>query len=284
VFSNWTTREVKPLEAALSLEVSKKTKQDHLVITRQDSYRQALKILLLAKQYMYENQKLQIYIERVNMAKTRYASRNITEDDLAEAEYKVESKKLDLTNISQRTEAAGMELNKMLGRPLTASAIAVKDELTMEEFHTPDLDKLVSVSLEINTGVYTKDGELKAAQKLMELTEKLYKKGDLTYDINYYSLEAAKADLADVKRNLETQIRNKYNDLLTSKGKVEISQKYLQLLQKKLSAIDTKFKKGVESKDNLLSVKEQYIDAQYSYWSAVSDYDLALREFNDLLK
>lgn len=284
VLNNRITRDVKPLEALAKLEEARKIKRDNIIKTRQGAYKQALKILLLNKQYDNEKQKLEIVNERLEMAKTRFAAKSITDNELADAEYNLECKKLDLSNISQQLDVAGMELNKLFNKPLTSSSIEVNGELILEKFSLENLDNVVTAAFENNTSIYVKSKNLEAAQKTMDLTTKLFKNGESAYDSNFYNLEAAKGELDDTKRNLETDIRNKYNNLLTNKGKVELSQKYMLLLQKKLISIETKYKKGVESKDSLLSAKEKYMDSQYGYYSAILDHNMTLREFSDMIK
>jgi len=77
----------------------------------------------------------------------------------------------------------------------------------------------------------------------MEITERYYTDSNSIYNENKTNLELAKVELEDAKINLEVEIRNKYNDLLTAKDNVELASKWENIQKKKLENVELKFKK-----------------------------------------
>jgi len=68
----------------------------------------------------------------------------------------------------------------------------------------------------------------------MEITERYYTDSNSIYNENKTNLELAKVELEDAKINLEVEIRNKYNDLLTAKDNVELASKWENIQKRSL--------------------------------------------------
>lgn len=279
VLNNWITREVKTMEAATNLEVAKRTKQDNIDKLKRDVYSTILDIVLAEKEYEKEEIKLEILIERLNMAKVKYASKTITEDDLQAAEYDLESKKLDMEALKESKATLDMQLKKYLNLPFGGEILKVDAKLVMDTYKQIDIDKLISAQIEADTNVYAKGRALKAAEKTMELTAKIYKEGESTFDDNKVNLEDARKNYDDAKVSLEINIRNMNNDLLNIKDKQELAVKYEALAKKKLDKAYSKYSKGMISKNEYLSVKESWADARYNTFKALRNFSVKNTEW-----
>lgn len=282
ILSNRVTKLVRPLEAEAKLEAAKMTKKDNLRNSQLTAYKAALDILLAQKELEMEKQKLEILKEKYDIIKTKYDKELITENDLRDTEYGLESKHIDIGKVNEKIRSASLKLKKLLNMPLDDTPFDIKDELKFFAVRKIVIDEVVKEAQECNTGIYQKEENLKAKEKTVELMEGLYKAGDTTYDTNILNLETARMDLEEAKINLEVNIRNKYNDLLNQQDKVELAEKYLTLLEKKLKAAEVKYNTGNISREAFLNEKEKFIDAVYRKYAAIHDYNIAKAEFENM--
>lgn len=279
VLSNRIIREVRTMEAAANLEVAKRAKQDNIAKLKLDVYTTVEDILLAGREVENEALKLEIATERLDIAKTQFSAKTITQDDLSAAEYDLDSKKLDVEALQESLKTLDMQLKRQLNLPFDGDLLKVDAKLAMDSFSEVDLDKLISERLAADTGIYASNESYKAAEKTMELTAKLYKEGDSTYDDNKVNLENAKLNYEDAKINIEVNIRNTYNDLLNLKDRQELAARYADLMKEKLDKADIWYKKGLMSKSGYLSAKESWMDAVYQNYRAIRDFNVKNAEW-----
>ena len=189
---------------------------------------------------------------------------------------------IDVNKVTNKLEAANLELKRVMGLEMNEDMIEIKDVLSLDSRAKIDIEKVVENALNNDVELYIKSEELKASEKTMELTKEGYEQGTATYDGNMLNLENAKVDLEDAKVNLEVSIRNKYNDLLTAKDKVDLAYKWESINKNKLDNAEFKFEKGLVSKEEVLNAKEKYLDAQYQTYLAIYNYNIVKAEFDTL--
>jgi outer membrane protein TolC len=216
------------------------------------------------------------------MAEVRYKEGKLTENDVYDVKYTLDSKAIDVNRLTKKLETANLELKRLLGLNMDADLVEIKDDLVLGSKVDVDIEKVVENALNSDVDVYLKSEEFKASEKTMELTKTDYEQGTVTYDENMLNLENAKVELEDSKVNLEVAIRNKYNDMLTAKDKVELAQKWELINKNKLDNVQFKYEKGLISKEEVLNTKEKYLDAQYQTYLAIYDFNTIKIEFDTL--
>ncbi|GAE89834.1 TolC family protein [Acetivibrio straminisolvens] len=249
-------KEVSPLEAESNLEYAKRAKQKNIDNLKLDVYKAALDRLLIEKELNLQKEKLDILSEKYSMAEARHREGKITENDLNDVKYALDTKKIDVQKVEKNLKTAELELKRLLNLELDDKDLKVEEELTLSKWKSINLEKVIKDAIEKNIDIYKKAEDLKAKEKTMELTEKYYTEGNSTYNENKTSLELARVELEDAKTSLEVQIRNKYNDLLTAKDNVELASKWQDIQKKKLENEELKFEKGLISKEELLNQKK----------------------------
>lgn len=206
----------------------------------------------------------------------------MTENDLYDAKYAFDLKVIDVNKLTKKLETANLELKRILGLEMDGEMVEIKDDLVLVSTADVDIEKVVETSLNNDVELYIKGEELKAAEKTMELTKVDYEQDTVMYDEKMLNLENAKVDFEDAKVNLEVSIRNKYNDVLTAKDKVQLAQKWEEINMNKLDNAEFKFEKGIISKEEVLNAKEKYLDAQYQTYLAIYNFNTVKIEFDTL--
>ncbi|MCX8130851.1 MAG: TolC family protein [Clostridia bacterium] len=274
---------VEPIEVEMNLELAKRAKRDNLETLNYSVLKVATEILVINKELETEKQKLSILQDKYSMVQAKFKQKSVTQNDVNDAEYSVECKKNDIIRVEDNLEAAKLELQKLLNMPVNEVLVDIKDVIEYKFLQKADIENIITKAFETDKNIYEKEQGLKIKEKNLEEINHYLKPGSSAYDNAYYDVEIAKIELADAKANLETDIRNKYNDLLNQQGKVETAEKFALLLTKKLSAAETKYKKGTLNKESFLNEKEKYIDAVYQKYSSIRDYNVIKAEFENLV-
>jgi len=283
VLNNKIIKEVDTMEATSNVEVATRVKMADIIDQKLNAYKVAMNLIELNKELNYEKQELSILQEKQKIAQAKMKLGTITENDLIDIEYSIDSKQNDIENVQAQMKTASLELKNILNLTLDDSTVTIKDELIYQPLDTIDIDKFISDAKESSVGIYQAEEKVKAEEKRMELTALYYKLGDNTFDNNAFSLETAKLDLETAQTNLEVDIKNKYNNLLNQKDKVEIADKYLKLIDKKLANLEVKFKKGIINNETLLAGKETDITAVYQKYLEIYNYNIQKEEFLNLI-
>jgi outer membrane protein TolC len=282
VLNNKIAKEVNTAKAAADLEYAKKTKEKNLKKLELEAYKATSNMLLIQKELEMEKGKQNILNEKYKIAETRLKEGKLTENDLIDTKYSLDQKVIDIDKVSKKLEAANLELRRILGLDMNEDLIEIKDKLVLVTTADIDVEKVVENALNSDPEVYIKGEELKASEKKMEFTKEGYEQGTTIYDENMLNLENAKINYEDAKVNLEVSIRNSCNDILTARDKVRLAQKWEAICLSKLNNQEFKLEKGLISKEEVLTAKENYLDAQYQTYLAIYNYNILRTEFDTL--
>ncbi len=220
--------------------------------------------------------------EKLKIAQAKLKAGKITENDVIGVEYDIDNKENDIQNLQEQIKIESLKLKNLLNLELDDRIISIKDDLKYEPLGEIDLDSFINEAVSYSVEIFEAEEKVKAEQKRVELTALYYKPGDSTYDSNVLGLESAKLGLESARTNMTVIVKNKYNELLNQKAKIENADKYLKLCDKKLNNLQTKLKKGVVSNEAVISGKEDDIAAVYQKYLAIYDYSIQKAEFLNL--
>jgi len=77
--------------------------------------------------------------------------------------------------------------------------LKVDEKLTLAKWKDVNLEKVIKDAIEKNIDIYKKAEDLKAKEKIMEITERYYTDSNSIYNENKTNLELAKVELEDAK-------------------------------------------------------------------------------------
>lgn len=282
ILNNKIAKEVNPAKAAADLEYAKKSREENKKKLEIEVYKATSNVLLIKKELAAEKGKQDILDEKYKMNEVRFKEGKLTENDLYDAKYTLDLKVIDVNKLTKKLEAANLELKRVLGLKMDGELVEIKDDLVLVSTTDIEIEKVVENALNKDVELYIKGEELKAAEKILELTKVDYEQDTVMYDEKMLNLENAKVDFEDAKVNLEVSIRNKYNDLLTAKDKVDLAKKWEEINKNKLDNAEFKFEKGLISKEEVLNAKEKCLDAQYQTYLAIYNFNTLKIEFDTL--
>jgi outer membrane protein TolC len=282
MLNNGIKKEVAPLEAETNLEYAKRSKEENFEKLKLDIYKAALDKLLAQKQLETEASKLEILKGKYSMFEARYKEGKITENDLNDVKYTLDTKEIDRDKAEKNLEIADLELKRLLNVELDGEEVIVEDKLDLNEWRPINIEEMVERAIENNIEIYKKSENLKAREKTMEITEKYYKEGNFSYDDNKVNLETARIDLEDAKINFEVEVRNKYNNLLTAKDNLELATQWQRIQDKKLETAQAKYDQGLLSMEALLDQKEKCLDSEYQRFVAIHGFNILKAELEAL--
>lgn len=283
VLENRIRKEVRVMEAQTALDVARMKKEDNRRKRALDTHEVFYSLLLAEKELEKEAQKLEIQKEKLEFAKSRYAAGSLSAEALNEAEYRVASKEADIESIKGKIRTLELRLKLLLNLDLDDELPEISGEIKVELLQDIDIEKIVDIRLQFDTSVYEAAGRYNAANRTMQLTEELFRTGQI-YEANKSNLEKAMRDYESALRNREVNIRNTYNDLLNIRDNLKLADKYVELCMKKLDAAKVKYDKGIIDKEAYLSAKESYIDALFSREKARCDYIIRKENFLTLIQ
>lgn len=276
--------EAKAIEAETAFEESKLKKTENAKQLRLDVTQTFYDILLAEKEYEKEKKKLEIFEERLTMAKARYNSQSITFEDLESVQYELDKKAIEVEAIQEKLKSLDLKLKSQMNLPFEGEQLKLDGEIKLESFTETNMNRIVADYLEIDLGVYSAAGRYEAAKRIMEETEKFLRQGSELYDDNKVAFESALRDYEAAKRNSEMDIRNIYNEVLNQRDDVELAVKYEELMLKKLNNAKVKLDKGTLSKDDYMTAEEAYIDAKYSTIKEINDFNMNLNKYTSMLE
>jgi outer membrane protein TolC len=281
--NNRIINEVKPYEADINLDIAKRNKEENKRKLALDVKKAAYKLVLLKKEKELEEKKLVNLKVSLETIKTKLKLGLITENDVIDSENKVDNKKNYLTELEGKYSIAVMEFKRLLNLPYDEKNVLISDVYIYTLIKDFDVNEAISTAIANNLDLHKRNKALEIKNMIMEIDKVYFNQGNSTYDSANYDLESAKLDVDGAKRQMEDNIRNKYNDLLTLEDKINITDRYEKLVQKKVKFAEVKYKNGLISKEMLQAEKEKLLDAGYQKQVAVFNYIISRVDFDYLL-
>jgi hypothetical protein len=269
----------KPMDVKLELEAAKRARQDRLNQLKVDVYKACMDILLCGRKIEMLEKKLSMAEKRLEMAKAKLDTDMVTRDEVDSAQYAVDSSRVDLSGAKDELGSLCLELKKLLNLPLDTTPVKIAGDIKQDSMLKADTDLILDSLYETETSVFRAAGKLEIARTAMDIASDLYREGDLYYDSAVLDLEEAELDYLAAKRELETKVKNAYNDMANRADSLELAGKYTELTARKLESIKIKYERGTVSLEDYIRAEEALLDAQFAELSAIVEYNVARAVF-----
>jgi len=106
----------------------------------------------------------------------------------------LDAKKIDVQRVEKSLKTAELELKRLLSLELDDKDLKVDEKLTLAKWKDVNLEKVIKDAIEKNIDIYKKAEDLKAKEKIMEITERYYTDSNSIYNENKTNLELAKVN------------------------------------------------------------------------------------------
>ncbi|MDI3481102.1 MAG: hypothetical protein PWQ97_757 [Tepidanaerobacteraceae bacterium] len=212
--------------------------------------------------------------EQLKNARVSYSQGMITKDSLLSAESAVSSAEAGKVSAQKNLELAKMNLNKLMGRSLTAPL-----ELTTSFAYTPsdipDVEEMVKSALELRPEVISVRETKEVAELNCKLALKYYAENTFTYRKAKIELEKAVLGVKEAEDQISLAVRSAHYAVAEAAGKLKSAQKIKEAAEEAYRITELRYKSQVATMADVLSAMENLGQAELAYTSAVFDYNVA---------
>ena len=265
---------ITPSQAAIEIEISKMKKVDNEKNLKLDIYEAYQKVLLDKANLIIENQRLEYLEQLLEIQRAKLTEGTISATDIYDSEYNYDSQKVEVKKLENTIDSDLMELKRLMSLSLTEDEIQLDVSLVLDKVKISDFEAIISDSIENNIDVFQKNEDLKFKAMILELASERFEQGDNPYDKHKLNYETANAALNSAKKSLEAQIRNANNELITKYENYLLKIQFEDILNKKLDTYNIKFDMGVISKQDLINLKLEILDATKEKNEAIYQYNI----------
>lgn len=265
---------------ALSAETAWLVAQRNYEIARADIATQAEQayydVLKSERASVLAQENLERAKDQLKTSESKFKLGMVAQIDVIAAETEVASAEADQSKAQANLALAKMKLNRVIGLALD-SPVKLASQFSYEPISV-DLDKAIEYSLSHRL-------EIKRAEDTVTLKEKeveVYNNDftpPLVLERSRVGLEAAQADLDDVKANIILEVRQNFESLKDAERQVPLQEKSLTKAKESLRIAKARYDAGVITAMELADAQRAVYQAETAYLQAMFDYNVAVAKF-----
>lgn len=281
-------KEVAPLEAEAALEIAKRQKLDNENKFRAEVYEEMLRFIMAKKRVENKKERIALIREKYIIDSMQYHEGLVSKADIEDAEINLSIENLELVKLETELESNILNAKQKLHVDLSDETKIdfeydlnrIGSQYVISSFN---LEKAIEKAILSSTAIYQKQRAVDIAQMKFDITREYLKPGNDYHDQKEFELESAKMSLYDAKTNLEVQIRNAYNDLLTSQDALELAQRRLELEESRLETLKTKKSAGILSRRDLIDSEIAVLGRKLAVQEAILNFNINHDRLRNLL-
>ncbi|MCR4430485.1 MAG: TolC family protein [Tepidanaerobacteraceae bacterium] len=220
----------------------------------------------------------QIQLQRANeQLKNAQASYNqgmIAKDSMLSAESAASSAEAGKVSAQKNLELAKMNLNKLMGRSLTAP-LELTTTFTYMPAEVPDVEGIVKSALALRPEVISVRETKEVAELNCKLALKYYSENTFTYRKAKIELEKAVLGVKEAEDQISLAVRSAHYAVMEAAAKLKAAQKAKEAAEEAYRVMELKYKSQMVTMADVLSAMENLGQAELAYTSAVFDYNVA---------
>ena len=253
------TRDVQPLEAEYNLEVAKNNRESIENTVTLSTYTQYINLLSNTDMIDTEEKNMNNISDLYNISKLKLELGTISKSQYKKiiASYNNETQLLSQKQRSLSIEE--MNFNKLLGQDLNIKYSTLSADLPDNNYDINSLDYYVNSALKNNLDITNSINYTSVKQKNYDVTNKIFSAKDNIYNKQAkYDLEEAQDNLKIIKTNIQKNISDEYNLMLSKKKTLDNEINIYNSALKNYNIASNKYKYGVLSKLDMDSNEIQY--------------------------
>lgn len=189
--------------------------------------------------------------QQLQLAKVKLENGIESEFNIELSQTTLKETKLALEKLNQELRDTYIQLNALIGLPDESDIYPISHEVELEWLEEIDLDNHIRRLIQQNPIIWLKEQEIEVAQMGVDLY--VFNVGDEPYKVKEINVQTAKNELANLKLDIDSNTRSRYNQM--------------QQLQTQYAILETNLAKAKQALD--------LVRAQYDAGMAI---DLQLRE------
>lgn len=277
-------REVKPIEANTAYEKAKLNKEKNINKINIDIEKVIYEIIFLEEQLKLEEYRYSVLNERYDILETKYSENLITQKEMDDMKFNIDSKHIDIESVKDLIVSADMKLKNLLSISFEGAPIEVTADIKYMPYKNISIDELVNQAIKNSVEIYELTQNITARETELEIVAEFRNASSKRYDDSNYALGKAKAELDNSKSSIEVNVRNSFNELITLAERVDLAQKYEELLKKKLDIAKLKLDMGISSREEYLTEEQAYNEGVFNTLKAKYNYTMKQLDFQNLIQ
>jgi outer membrane protein TolC len=186
----------------------------------------------------------------------------------------------NLYSAEKRLQLAQMNLNKIMGRELTAPI-----ELTTQFAYKPeilgDVEEMVKEALTVRPEVISVRAMRDVAKESFDPASSYYTSNTYIYQKAKIDLEKANLAVIEAEESVKLAVRAAYLKVEEAAKKLEAATKFKETAQESYRITELMAKSQVATIIDVLAAQEKLYQAELAYSSAVLDYNIAKAELDN---
>lgn len=219
--------------------------------------------------------------EQLKNARVSFEHGMVAKDSVLSAEAALAGAQAGRTAAQKGLELAKMNLNKLMGRSLTAS-LEPATTFAYEPEDMPDAEEMVESALELRPEVISAVKAKEVADLNRTLTLKYYAENTFAYRKANIDSEKAALVVRETQDQIALAVHSAYNSVIEAAEKLKASQKVKESAQEVYRMTDLRYKSQMSTMVEVLQSMENLKQAELSYTSAVFDYNVARAQLDNL--
>jgi len=238
---------------------------------------------MLKAQDNLKNAKVQLQRanEQLKNAQASYRQGMITKDSLLSAESAVASAEANRVSAEKNLELARMNLNKIMGRSLTAP-LKLTTTFTYTPSDIPDVEEMVKSALVLRPEVISMRETKEVSELNCKLALKYYAENTFVYREAKIDLEKAVLGVKEAEDQISLAVRSAHYAVIEAAEKLKSAEKTKETAQEVYRITDLKYKSQVATMAEVLQAMENLRQAELLYTASVFDYNVARAQLDNL--
>jgi len=219
--------------------------------------------------------------EQLKNAQVSFEHGIVAKDSVLSAESALAGAQANRTAAEKGLELAKMNLNKLMGRSLTAP-IEPTTTFAYEPEDIPDAEEMVKSALALRPEVISAIKAKEVAELNLTLTLKYYAENTFAYRKARIDSEKAALAVRETQDRIALAVHSAYNSVIEAAERLKASQKAKESAQEVYRMTDLRYKSQISTMVEVLQSMENLKQAELSYTSAVFDYNVARAQLDNL--
>jgi hypothetical protein len=204
----------------------------------------------------------------------------VAKDSVLMAESAVAGAEANRVSAEKNLELAKMNLNKVMGRNLTAP-LELTTSFTYTPEELPDVEEMVKSALALRPEVISVREMKEVAELNCKLALKYYAENTFTYRKAKIDLEKAVLGVKEAEDQISLAVRSAHYAVIEAAEKLKSAEKAKETAQEVYRITELKYKSQVATMAEVLQAMENLRQAELAYTSAVFDYNVARAQLDN---
>lgn len=216
--------------------------------------------------------------EQLKLAQIKFKAGTVAKFEIINGESQVKSAQAAVNEAESGVKKAHMALNKTLNLPLETT-LKLTDQFKFDQAANIDTQQVYQGMTKVDMSYVSAEEGYNMSEANFKYHEKYYTKNTFMYREAEYGLKEAEVNMADVRAQLQLDIKNAYLDLKTAEDNYQVLVKSGEQAKEAYRLTKLRFEVGMATGYDLLGGENSLMQVDMAILNAVYNYNLAKAKF-----